>query len=475
VGVYRILGRLGAGGMGHVYLGISPGRRRVAVKVLRPEFTPDPQFRRRFSREITAARAAGGFHTAAVVDADPDGEPPWMATAYIPGPSLQTVVTEGGPLGLDEVRALGAGLAEGLAAIHGSGLIHRDLKPGNIIVAADGPRIIDFGIAHLVTANTLTATGEVFGTYAYMSPEQVSGDPVTPASDVFSLGSLLTFAATGHGPFDHPRIEVVIGRIVTTEPVLRGLDGALREVISSCLAKEPGRRPTPASLLERFADDAYEPRPPRAAGAGTSRLLATVPSVRAPTRPATARRSAGNGQRGSRPGEKLFALLRTTWGDIEIRLFADHAPQTVSNFVGLATGERAWTDPATGAVRTGVPLYDRTLFHRVIPGFVIQGGDPLGDGTGGPGYAFDDEIHPALTFDRPYLVAMANAGPATNGSQFFITVDKAPWLDHAHTIFGQVTRGTEVVDAINSVPTDQADRPTIDVVINEIAIGRVTD
>ncbi|MBX6391469.1 MAG: peptidylprolyl isomerase [Frankia sp.] len=170
--------------------------------------------------------------------------------------------------------------------------------------------------------------------------------------------------------------------------------------------------------------------------------------------------------------EELYATLRTTQGDIEVRLFPDHAPITVNNFVGLATGEKEWTDPKTGQKVTGTPLYSGTIFHRVIPGFMIQGGDPLGTGRGGPGYKFRDEFHPDLVFNRPYLLAMANAGPRTNGSQFFITVAPTDWLNHKHTIFGEVTRGTEVVDAISKVPTGAMDRPKTDVVIQEIQIER---
>ena len=183
--------------MGQVYLGVSPSGRRVAVKLIHPVHAGTEHFRERFAREIEAARRVGGFHTAPVVDADPHAETPWMVTAYIDGPSLEEAVARHGPLPPGQVRALGAGLAEGLTAIHAHGLVHRDLKPGNVIMAGDGPRIIDFGIARAIGASTLTTAGSVVGTVAYMSPEQVRGDPVLPASDVFSLGSVLAFAATG--------------------------------------------------------------------------------------------------------------------------------------------------------------------------------------------------------------------------------------------------------------------------------------
>ena len=169
--------------------------------------------------------------------------------------------------------------------------------------------------------------------------------------------------------------------------------------------------------------------------------------------------------------ETLTATLTTTQGMVTIRLFPDHAPKTVRNFVELAEGGREWTDPRTRAV-TKEKLYDGTIFHRVIPGFMIQGGDPLGTGTGGPGYQFGDEIHPDLRFDKPYLLAMANAGPGTNGSQFFITVAPTPWLNGKHTIFGEVISGADVVENISRVQTVPGDRPVQDVVLQSVTIER---
>jgi len=171
---------------------------------------------------------------------------------------------------------------------------------------------------------------------------------------------------------------------------------------------------------------------------------------------------------------ELYATLTTTLGPVRVKLFPDHAPETVRNFVGLAEGSREWTDPGSGA-KTTRPLYDGTVFHRVIAGFMIQGGDPLGTGTGGPGYRFKDEFHPELQFDRPYLVAMANAGPGTNGSQFFITVGATPHLNRKHTIFGEVAdqASRDVVDAIATTPTGRMDRPTTDVVIESVSVERV--
>jgi peptidyl-prolyl cis-trans isomerase A (cyclophilin A) len=173
--------------------------------------------------------------------------------------------------------------------------------------------------------------------------------------------------------------------------------------------------------------------------------------------------------------EDLYATLSTSEGDIRVQLFPNHAPKTVANFTELAEGAREWTDPRTGS-RSSAPLYDGTVFHRVISNFMIQGGDPLGTGTGGPGYRFADEIHPELAFTKPYLLAMANAGPGTNGSQFFITVAATQWLTGKHTIFGEVAdaEGRAVVDRIAGVPTGQMDRPQTDVVLTKVTIERVT-
>jgi serine/threonine protein kinase len=252
IGPFRVIGRLGEGGMGRVFLGESPGGRKVAVKVVHPHYANDPEFRRRFAREVATARQVGGFHTAAVVGADPEADPPWMATAYIPGPSLAEAVAGGGPLDEAGVRRLGAALAEGLAAIHECGLIHRDLKPSNVIMAEDGPRIIDFGIAKGAGATALTGSSAVIGTLRYMSPEQLQGHELTPQSDVFALGTVLAFAATGRDPFEAPTMPAVITRILTGPPGLDPLAGELRGIIAGCLAKDPATRPAPGGLLARF-------------------------------------------------------------------------------------------------------------------------------------------------------------------------------------------------------------------------------
>ncbi len=200
IGPYRLLGRLGSGGMGRVYLGRSGGGRTVAVKIVHPHFALDEEFRARFRREVEAARRVGGAWTAPVLDADPDAPVPWVATGYAAGPTLTEAVREGAPLPAHSVRVLGAGLAEALAHVHSLGLVHRDVKPSNVLLTLDGPRLIDFGIARATDGTaSLTATGASVGSPGYMAPEQILGKPVTGAADVFSLGAVLVYAATGQG------------------------------------------------------------------------------------------------------------------------------------------------------------------------------------------------------------------------------------------------------------------------------------
>jgi outer membrane protein assembly factor BamB len=248
IGEFRLHNRLGAGGMGRVYLGSSPGGRAVAVKVIHPHLARDGAFLGRFRREVAAALAVNGGYAAPVVAAGPDDNPPWLATAYVPGPSLQEVVTAAGPLPEDAVLKLAAGLAEALRVIHSCGLVHRDLKPGNVLLAADGPRVIDFGIARALDGTVLTSAESLLGTPSYMSPEQAQSQPAGPPSDVFSLGGVVYFAATGGNPFGTGHPAVMLYRIVHTEPDLDQVPPGLRDLVAACLAKDPAQRPTPAEL-----------------------------------------------------------------------------------------------------------------------------------------------------------------------------------------------------------------------------------
>jgi hypothetical protein len=248
VGPYQLLGRLGCGGMGSVFLGRADAGSLVAVKVIRADLATDPGFRARFDQEVAAAGRVSGQFTAALADADTTGPVPWLATSYVPGPSLAELVRMHGALPLSSVLVLGAGLAGALAEIHAADLVHRDLKPSNVLITADGPRVIDFGISRAAGATSLTLAGMVMGSPGFMSPEQAAGGPVGPASDVFSLGTLLAFAATGQGPFGAGSMAALLYRVVYGQPSTDGLPGRLRPLVERCLAKDPGERPSPAEL-----------------------------------------------------------------------------------------------------------------------------------------------------------------------------------------------------------------------------------
>ncbi|GGU29178.1 serine/threonine-protein kinase [Streptomyces lavendofoliae] len=266
IGPFRLLGRLGSGGMGRVYLARSAGGRTVAVKVVHAGLAAQDEFRRRFAREVAALEKVGGVGTAPVLGADTGAEAPWVAIGYVAGPSLRTVVgTEYGPLPPASVRSLAVGLARALEHIHAAGLVHRDLKPANVLLTVDGPRVIDFGIARAVDTVTdggLTSTGAVVGSPGFMSPEQVRGERLTPASDVFCLGSLLAYAATGRAPFGtaDSGVHAVMFRIAHDEPDLTGLPAELDDLVRGCLAKDPAARPTAARLAEHVeATDPWLP------------------------------------------------------------------------------------------------------------------------------------------------------------------------------------------------------------------------
>ncbi|WP_234370187.1 serine/threonine-protein kinase, partial [Streptomyces scabiei] len=257
IGAYRLLARLGSGGMGNVYLARSERGRTVAVKLVRQELAEQEEFRARFRQEVRAARQVGGYWTAPVLDADTEAGIPWVATGYVAGPSLQSVVgRDHGALPERSVRILAAGLAHALEDIHAAGLIHRDLKPSNVLVTIDGPRVIDFGIARAletVTDGGLTRTGALVGSPGFMAPEQVRGDRITPACDVFCLGSVLSYAATGTLPFGaaNSGVHALMFRIAEEEPDLEGLPEGLYDIVRECLRKDPAARPTLAQILQR--------------------------------------------------------------------------------------------------------------------------------------------------------------------------------------------------------------------------------
>ena len=249
IGPYRLVGQLGSGGMGRVFLGMSVGGRPVAVKIIRAELAADPEFRSRFSREVAAARRVNGLFTALVVDADVNAPVPWLATAYVPGLSLAETVKERGPLSARSVLSLAAGLAEGLSAIHAAGVVHGDLKPSNVLLAEDGPRVIDFGISRAAGAAPVTPIGLVVGSPGFMSPEQAAGKEVGPLSDVFSLGAVLAFAATGQRPFGTGSPVELLDRVIHGSPCLETVPAEVRPLVKRCLNKDPSQRPAAADLL----------------------------------------------------------------------------------------------------------------------------------------------------------------------------------------------------------------------------------
>jgi len=253
IGPYVILGRLGAGAMGQVYLGRSAAGRLVAVKTIKVDLAEEAGFRTRFAQEVAAARRVSGFFTAAVVEADPDADLPWLATAYVPAPSLARLVKACGPLPVTTVRWLAAGCAEALESIHGAGLVHRDLKPSNVLVAPDGPRVIDFGVARAAERMGVTTSRGAVGTPAYMAPEQARDThQASAASDVYALGATLLFAATGHPPYQGDSVLDVLARLATEEPDLSGLPGELTELIAACLRRVPRERPTSSVMLAQL-------------------------------------------------------------------------------------------------------------------------------------------------------------------------------------------------------------------------------
>jgi hypothetical protein len=293
IGEFRLHSRLGAGGMGQVYLGFSPAGRAVAIKVIHSQFAADPEFLRRFSHEVKAARAVGGMYTAPVVDSSVTDSSPWLATAYVPGPALSEIVAKHGALPEAAVWRLAAGLAEALRAVHAAGVIHRDLKPANVLLADDGPHVIDFGISRPFHGTQLTSAGMVIGTPGYMSPEQAKTGPAGPASDIFSLGCVLAYAATGNPPFGGENPASVLFRIVSAEPDLSAVPPRPRRVIEACLKKDPAQRPGPAQVITMI--NALGPETPATLGsfwpANVARVIAEEQSGQTPaglTPPGTA-------------------------------------------------------------------------------------------------------------------------------------------------------------------------------------------
>ena len=349
IGPYVVLGRLGSGSMGQVYLGRSAAGRLVAVKTIKVELAEEAGFRTRFAQEVAAARKVSGFFTAAVVEADPEADLPWLATAYVPAPTLSRLVLACGPLPVTAVQWLAAGCAEALESIHGAGLVHRDLKPSNVLVAPDGPRVIDFGVARAAERMGRTTSRGAVGTPAYMAPEQARDThEASVASDVYSLGATLLFAATGHPPYRGATVMDVLARLASEEPDLSGLSDELTGLITACMHRVPRQRPTSSAMLAQLGDfteaqvgpdeeHSYLPeeamaligeyqRGPQLAALGEDRgddvtaasyteLPASYkPAPRRPPKGAGSKRSTGStGATGSKPGWRGWVRTHLAW------------------------------------------------------------------------------------------------------------------------------------------------------------------
>ncbi|MBB4894636.1 outer membrane protein assembly factor BamB/tRNA A-37 threonylcarbamoyl transferase component Bud32 [Streptomyces olivoverticillatus] len=394
IGPFEVLGRLGAGGMGLVYLARSASGRRVAIKTVRTELAEDQLFRVRFTREVEAARAVSGFYTAAVVDADPRAAVPWLATAYVPAPSLEEIITECGPLPAQAVRWLAAGIAEALQSIHGAGLVHRDLKPSNVLVVEDGPRVIDFGIASGVSNTRLTMTNVAVGTPAYMSPEQARDSrSVTGASDIFSLGSTLVFAATGHAPFHGANPVETVFMLLREGPDLSGLPDELRPLIDSCMQMAAELRPSPADLQSELAPHLFASGGDDDSGTASAWLpdnaVSLIEQRRAGHRPA----AAGSGGRGGArrpsapprpaqaPAPEPVAAYEPDGGHGSPGWGAG-AAQGRSGLVGAPDPRGGLSGPMPAAPATGPAMHGRHAAAPVVDGTVRLAGSkvPIGPG-----------------------------------------------------------------------------------------------
>jgi serine/threonine protein kinase len=388
VGSFRLHRRLGAGGMGVVYLGSDKRGQRVALKVIRPDLAEDQEFRSRFAREVSAARRIRGGCTARLVAADLEADRPWFATQYVPGPSLHDKVADEGPLTAAEVAAVGAALSEGLVAVHEAGVVHRDLKPSNILLSPKGPRIIDFGIAWATGASTLTHVGTAVGSPGFLAPEQVRGAAVTPATDVFALGATLAYAATGDSPFGHGSSEVMLYRVVHEEPKLHGVPDALAPLVRACLAKDPDERPSTLQLSLRLKEIAARE---------TQGLTDVRPSDRRgdPDRPSgrlaqqyaeqrTARRPQGPGtppprSSGSRPGSRPTPAQRGT----STRSGGRPAPRS-------GAGRPAPRTTGTGRRPANPRLLRQRIFVFVVVTLLVALGIAAAQGCQGPARGMDD-------------------------------------------------------------------------------------
>jgi len=416
IGGYALVGQLGSGGMGVVYLGRSASGRRVAIKVVHAQYAQDEEFRTRFRQEVAAVRRVSGAFTAPVVDADPDAEQPWMATLYVPGRTLSNAVAQDGPLRGGELRALALGLVEALRDIHRVGVVHRDLKPSNVLMAEDGPRVIDFGISHAVDNEALTVTGRLIGTPPFMSPEQFAAPrEVTAASDVFSLGSLLVYAATGNRPFDGSSPYLTGYQVMYEAPALDGVAEPLRGIAERCLDKDPAARPALDELhrmLLTLPDSAAPDSPGVADSAETNRQASHARPV--PRRLATAgekggtnRTRTGQGRRGRRIIVSLAAALAVTGLTITaVKIGSDQNNTSQSPIPPASAGSASpGSTPASAAKVTLPPKHVRWDYQ-------IGGVYPLPTGVRVVSRSHEDAPAPGV-----YNICNINAFQAQEGEE----------------------------------------------------------
>ncbi|MFJ6699659.1 protein kinase [Streptomyces sp. NPDC091272] len=420
VGSFRIHRRLGAGGMGVVYLGSDRRGQRVALKVIRPDLAEDQEFRSRFAREVSAARRIRGGCTARLVAADLDADRPWFATQYVPGPSLHDRVADEGSLIAAEVAAIGAALAEGLVAVHEAGVVHRDLKPSNILLSPKGPRIIDFGIAWATGASTLTHVGTAVGSPGFLAPEQVRGATVTPATDVFALGATLAYAATADSPFGQGSSEVMLYRVVHEEPLLGGVPDALAPLVRACLSKEQEERPSTLQLSMRLKEIAAR----EAQGGGPDKR---PPAQRAPavdsyadqrTQRSTQPRRSGEQHRpdGASPSEARGAAAQPprgpssrTGGPAPSRGGAAPGGRNTTRSGAARKGTRPGARPTSGGrLRPANPrLLRQRLVVFVVVTLLVALGIAAAQGCQGPSRGLGPERPAEVTAAAPVTEATA--------------------------------------------------------------------
>ncbi|GAA1818676.1 protein kinase domain-containing protein [Actinomadura chokoriensis] len=543
---FRLTARIGEGAQGTVFLGESDAGRRVAVKLLHADFGRDPRARTAFERELAAAQRVAPFCTARILAATADDDLPHIVTEYVDGPSLRDLIAEHGTASPDEQVRLAIGTATALAAIHEAGVVHRDFKPANVLLGPDGPKVIDFGIARPLDATSATMTGAV-GTPAYMAPEQVAGTPGGAPVDMFAWACTMAYAANGVPPFGNDSVPAIMQRILYGEPELGALTERLRDLVASCLAKDPAARLTATQVLQRLlgigpdanllaegTSAAAQPSPapqPSAAppppvpwaspaadtpsgggtapggggpfGAGT--LPGAGASAGGPLPPPPGFPYAGSTPPAGRSGRPLLVaaaaagvllvvgglatavLLKNGGGEEKARTpvartqaaaaTCNYPPASSKDvkFVGTPPTRVSGAQPTTAAIKTNLgtleltldpaaapctvnslaflvskDFYDGTSCHRLTTNptlKVLQCGDPTGTGQGGPSYVFANENTSGASYTRG-TVAMANAGPNTNGSQFFILYEDAPQLPADYPVFGKITSGMEIIDKV---------------------------